>query len=600
MSSIGNHGVVERNVMSTISADGKSVFRTSAFGFNKKAVTEYLDRLYAASAENEKKLNREVERLEDLNKDLENQNQLLNNRFSTLQKKVEDELVYMGEFRTRDKAFKEKVNQQQDRIQSLEKELSENRQLSEETEAKLAYSQSRIDKLQQLCVEKAAENKLLTERISSSEAQYSSQRSDFNRINSEAKQLREENNSLNEKLRTQNEEVASLQEKCSSLTESLQDSNSRISSFENEKSELNEKLNELVQQSHISSADFEKSKEENEKKLKAALEVNQQIKNENSALRDQLAASEARIAQIKEGGQGLLSSNESIRSELETVKAENERLDAEFRKLSTEVETLRKDNVKLKGDFKTANQLLETAKGVTINLSRRVQAGNEQINILQQEKQELYNKGRSEIDKLISIIGQRNSQISVLNNNIECSKKVIAKLRSENEQVSARLASSVSTSSGSEKKVQDLENILAQMQDRSVKLQQALQQKYAQYQDVVKRYNGAVNELRNREAYVAGLKNELNDARRKHMEYEFKINSLNGEMVRKDISLSQRDQEILALRKYISTLEERLGYTVGYQNGHRSEFEVAYRNDKDDSFDTMKKNQFGSNSYSLS
>ncbi|MBR5502129.1 MAG: hypothetical protein IKV55_03755, partial [Oscillospiraceae bacterium] len=61
------------------------------------------------------------------------------------------------------------------------------------------------------------------------------------------------------------------------------------------------------------------------------------------------------------------------------------------------------------------------------------------------------------------------------------------------------------------------------------------------------------------------------------MEYEFRINSLNGELVRREIALSQRDNEILALRQYISELEGRLGYNVSHSAAHQNGVEVAYR-----------------------
>jgi hypothetical protein len=42
------------------------------------------------------------------------------------------------------------------------------------------------------------------------------------------------------------------------------------------------------------------------------------------------------------------------------------------------------------------------------------------------------------------------------------------------------------------------------------------------------------------------------------MERELEINSLNGELVRRDFYLSQRENEILALKDKISELENRL------------------------------------------
>ena len=53
---------------------------------------------------------------------------------------------------------------------------------------------------------------------------------------------------------------------------------------------------------------------------------------------------------------------------------------------------------------------------------------------------------------------------------------------------------------------------------------------------------------------------------------------MNGELVRRDISLSQRDNEIIALRQYVSELESRLGYNVGYPTKGTG-VEIAYRKD---------------------
>ena len=57
---------------------------------------------------------------------------------------------------------------------------------------------------------------------------------------------------------------------------------------------------------------------------------------------------------------------------------------------------------------------------------------------------------------------------------------------------------------------------------------------------------------------VAELRNRLNDENQKQMERELEINSLNGELVRRDFYLSQRENEILALKDKISELENRL------------------------------------------
>ena len=60
-----------------------------------------------------------------------------------------------------------------------------------------------------------------------------------------------------------------------------------------------------------------------------------------------------------------------------------------------------------------------------------------------------------------------------------------------------------------------------------------------------------------------------------------RINTLNGEVVRRDISLSQRDNEIIALRQYVSELESRLGY-VSYNNQNKNaSVEIAYRKEEE-------------------
>ena len=115
---------------------------------------------------------------------------------------------------------------------------------------------------------------------------------------------------------------------------------------------------------------------------------------------------------------------------------------------------------------------------------------------------------------------------------------------------------------------------------KSTDLQTEVDEKGQIIQNVVKRYNDAVAELRRRDAIMNQSKQEITDARHKVMEYELRINTMNGELVRRDISLSQRDNEIIALRQYVSELESRLGYNVGYP-GKGSGVEIAYRKDEE-------------------
>ena len=118
------------------------------------------------------------------------------------------------------------------------------------------------------------------------------------------------------------------------------------------------------------------------------------------------------------------------------------------------------------------------------------------------------------------------------------------------------------------------------MQKRSANLQAEVDEKGQIIENVVKRYNNAVAELRRRDVIMNQTKQEISDARHKVLEYEVRINTMNGELVRRDISLSQRDNEIIALRQYVSELESRLGYNVGYPTKGAG-VEIAYR--KDDS-----------------
>lgn len=128
-------------------------------------------------------------------------------------------------------------------------------------------------------------------------------------------------------------------------------------------------------------------------------------------------------------------------------------------------------------------------------------------------------------------------------------------------------------------RMQNVQGIVTSMQAQNTKLQQSLNEKNNQLKDIIGRYNSAVEALNKRQGILQDMSTKLSEENQKQMEKEFRINSLNSEMVRRDISLSQKDNEILALRNYISELESRLGYAVGYQNGHKSSFEVAYRND---------------------
>ncbi|MBR4426542.1 MAG: hypothetical protein IKS77_02460, partial [Spirochaetales bacterium] len=109
-------------------------------------------------------------------------------------------------------------------------------------------------------------------------------------------------------------------------------------------------------------------------------------------------------------------------------------------------------------------------------------------------------------------------------------------------------------------RLQKVQTIVESMQAQNTGLQQTVEGKNDQIRQIIARYNDAVRELEKRQNMITELRDKLSGENQKQMERELKINSLNGELVRRDFYLSQRENEILALKDQISELENRLTY----------------------------------------
>ena len=210
----------------------------------------------------------------------------------------------------------------------------------------------------------------------------------------------------------------------------------------------------------------------------------------------------------------------------------------------------------------------QTRRAQVQNLQTELQRVQSIVTNMQAQNNKLHQAVNVRSDQLNQVIARYNSAVEELNKR----QNIIAELRTkinQDRQMETEFRN----------RMQRVQGIVDSMQAQNNSLRQTVEGRNDQLRQVIARYNSAVDELNRRQDTITELRTRINDEKQKQLETELRINSLNGEVVRRDISLSQRDNEIIALRNYISELEGRLGYAVGYQNNHTSSFEIAYRND---------------------
>ena len=306
-------------------------------------------------------------------------------------------------------------------------------------------------------------------------------------------------------------------------------------------------------------ADTEKERDSAVAALGAAAEQLKQIRNEFNRRIAQLISQ--RDTDIARNNEKMLAQYKKRAGEYETKTSE---LLREIGDLKQEIaETLQKrDNViasnneKMQAHFDSMLREYE-AQNAELKRSNAVISGESEK--LLKDSQEKVN----ELENMVSALSkEKDNAVRNYNLLLQSSQDQVQKLQKE-----------------FQGRMQNVQSIVTSMQAQNTKLQQSLNEKNNQLKDIIGRYNSAVEELNKRQSLLKDMSSKIAEENQKQLEKEFRINSLNSEMVRRDISLSQKDNEILALRNYISELESRLGYAVGYQNGHKSSFEVAYRND---------------------
>ena len=519
-----NDSFVKRNAMSSEAEDGKKFFRTSLFGYNKIAVNDYIDRLYSEYSEGEKALVAEVNKLRKINEDLQERNKKYDSEFQSVREQVTTELAFVSQYRDIEKEYSTTIEDLQKARDTLEEKVKAGDELNTSLLSRLEESINRADELQRTIDRQNEElSRLSSGKTDDSISMFTINENELG-VSSDSAQDKDPGPASSaeseETIRKLTEDVSSFERR---LSEAEKERDSALSALQaaadqirQMRNELNKRISQLISQRDTDIArNNERMLAQYEKRISEHERRYSELKRENSRLSGEIS--------------------EIIRKRDNAIASNNEKMQAHFDKMLSQYQA---EAAELK---RSNSNLSKETEGLTRDLQQKNSELEERVADLSKEKEDA---------------------IRHYNAVLQNGQNQIQKLQKE-----------------FQSRMQNVQNIVTSMQTQNTKLQQSLNEKNNQLKEIIGRYNSAVEVLNKRQSIIQDMSSKLSEENQKQMEREFRINSLNSEMVRRDISLSQKDNEILALRNYISELEGRLGYAVGYQNGHKSSFEVAYRND---------------------
>jgi len=550
-----NDSYVKRNAMLSVSADGKKFFRTTLFGYNKVAVNDYIDRLYSEYSEGEKALTQEISKLRQINSALKEKNDEYDSQFEAVKAKVSSELAFVSEYHQLAGQYNSKIDDLRKETESLEEKVKAGDELNTSLLERLESSINRADDLQK---------------------SLDSQKETLTRV------MRERDNAV------KNLEAASqgmvvkpdpeMEKQIAELTYTIDQIQQASADRE---SELGRQIETLKENASVSSLKLAEAEQERDNAVAVADAASNQLK-------------QIRVEFHKRVAQLISQRDTAIAANNDKMQAH---YDAMLKVYEKKASDLQQDNIRLTAEKESALEQQRSDSASTYELQSRMEEMQKEFEsrtaefelnyaALEEEKNQLAEE-KSQLAEEKSQLAEEKSRLAI---DSEAEKNALTEkigvLTGERDR--AVSSYNMLARNGQEQvqglqkefqvRMQRVQNIVTSMQNQNSKLQQSVNERSGQLKQVIGRYNSAVEELNKRQRVISELRTKLTDENQKQMEKDFKINSLNSEMVRRDISLSQRDNEIIALRNYISDLENRLGYAVGYQNGHKSSFEVAYRN----------------------
>lgn len=272
-------------------------------------------------------------------------------------------------------------------------------------------------------------------------------------------------------------------------------------------------------------------------KLKTAGEINSQLNEKLKEVAEEKADAESKMAIAQNEAELAVKERQKIAAELEELSADNERNQQEIIKRDGEI---------------TANLDTLAEKNATIeSLNDRIIEKEVSGRRTQQELAAV----KQRLQQIAVAYNASQEKLKELQKQLEQQSKTATDLKG---QVAVQSRSATTTVQGYEQKVATLQHDIKMLQVRNSELVDALNLKTSQIQQLAERYNDLVKDIKRKESTITDLRREVSDFSRKQMDYEFKVNSLNGDVVRHEISLSQRDNQILMLRQQLSNLETKL------------------------------------------
>ncbi len=258
-----------------------------------------------------------------------------------------------------------------------------------------------------------------------------------------------------------------------------------------------------------------------------------------------------------------------VRIDLAGKSGDRDRLIAENAELTEANENLKKEIIRKDAEIAAGLDTLDERTAAIDDLNSRLLEKDVQLRRTTQE----LNNTKVQVQQLSKAYTASQSKVSELQALADTQRRMTIDLKG---QVDDQAKSAADTASSTNSRISALQQELSMMEKKNSDLQNALNQKYAQIQQIAARYNEAIVELKKRDTVISDMRNDLNAFARKQMDYEFKVNSLNGDIVRHQITLSQRDNEIMMLRQQLGNMEARYNYVLQQMQMMRQQQQQAF------------------------
>ncbi len=401
---------------------------------------------------------------------------------------------------------------------------------AEDASTALATSQSKIEEL-------TSENKTLNTKITALESQLKEVNAGNTGLTSQLEKVNAENEGLKKGQATKDTRINSLKKEAGK--------------------ELGIKKDLLKAHDDLSKQ-LENVKVRSAQDLASTQEANNQLSQEITSLKDQLADNESKIETLTQAKNELDEKVESTLSETETIKLAHSvvkvELDSTQKKLGTLTEennSLNKENADLKAD--------NAEKNININdLEARVKKLEDEKQILEAEKARLESDLKTETGK-VNNLTEENQSLAGKNTKLEAENaRLTTQLAEAKQKIDEVQAESKQLQAYFEREIQDLQNYRANLDDSIRNLYDQIAEKEAQVGSA-RQGNQILQDKNDRlEENVTQLNTQLTDLKQQLQTAEHEKNNVASELDQLQQQFEASEKRVGAANTQIATLQKEL------------------------------------------